>query len=138
MNFIRTARTAATVVGLVLLLAFVLLTAQAVVFIASSTATDGTVIEMVALSTSDAEFAPRIEFTDTSGTRVVFKGEADSVPLEYAPGDKVPIRYLPSDPQGARMNTFSIVSMPLITWMLSVAFTAVGFVPLWVVNKMRP
>jgi hypothetical protein len=123
-------------IGLVLLSVGIALAASTASFLASAKRTDGTVVALIARTTttrsssghtrSSTAWYPTVEFT-VSGRRYSFQSSAGGNPPSYEKGESVPVAYDANDPSTARIASFGTAFLaPLILGGLGVVFTPIG------------
>ena len=91
-------------------------------FISRSHATSGEVIELIENSGSEggSTYAPRVRYTDSTGSVIEATSRTSSNPPKYQPGDKIEVLYDPETPQDFRtQDWFSL-------WGLSIIGVSIG------------
>ncbi|HSD12543.1 MAG TPA: DUF3592 domain-containing protein, partial [Patescibacteria group bacterium] len=98
-------------------------------FIAGAARADGTVIDLVASSSSDSSttYRPTVRFTAADGREITFTSSTGSSPPSHREGDAVRVLYEPSLPQHAEIDSFFDLWLgPLIAGIFGVVFPLVG------------
>ncbi len=97
-------------------------------FVATSTATEGTVVELVRSRSSDSTtYAPQVTFTDAQGRAHAFTSRTSSNPPAYHVGETVRVLYRSGSPEQARIDGFfSLWGGALIVGILGSVFALVG------------
>ncbi|MEV0385848.1 DUF3592 domain-containing protein [Nonomuraea sp. NPDC050643] len=125
-------------IGLVLLCVGIALAASTASFLGSAERTDGTVVSLIARTTttrgsdgharSGTSYYPTVEFA-VGGRRYTFVSSTGGNPPSHKEGESVPVAYDPDDPSDARIASFgSAFLAPLIVGGLGAVFTPIGAV----------
>src|SRR5689334_477771 len=115
-------------VGLVLLAITAFLVLDTRSFIATSTETSGTVIDLVPVrSDNGVTYRPVVRFRDKQGQTIEFSSSSSSNPPGYSRGETITVLYRPSNAQDARINGyFSLWGGATIVGGLGTVFALVG------------
>jgi len=114
--------------GVVFIIIAALVYSKTRTFIAESTATEGTVVELeLSSSGSSRYYYPVVVFRTAEELEIRFKSGTGSNPPSYREGDKVPVRYRQDDPYGARIDSFfSLWGLVVILGPMGLLFSAIG------------
>ena len=119
-----------TIVGLGLLIGAFFIYKNNVAFIESAIETDGTVVELVRVRSSDSSsyyYKPVVNFKTENGELTEFISSTGSNPASYSKGEQVKILYLATDPQSAKIKGFfSIWGAAIILGGIGCVFFLVG------------
>jgi hypothetical protein len=99
-------------------------------FVNNSVSTQGKVIRMETLSSSDGVmFAPVFEFSDEEGLRYLKASDTGNYPAKYRAGETVEVLYLPDNPIDAKISSnFSVWGGAMILLIIGALFLFFGAV----------
>jgi hypothetical protein len=110
-------------IGSIFLIVGIIITLNTRSFVAKSVTTQGTVIDLIRRTSGSSRssvYYPMIQFTTSSGDRIIFEANSGSSQPAFKKDQQVEVLYNPQQPNSAVINSWAEL------WLLPVICTAMG------------